>query len=92
VGYCFGRVDTQTNVIANGISRIPSELALPHEFPLLLAQALSLHGCQCYRPSAALILLIVDVLLRNDCMDPLSVSTQLLTNPGSFTSSPGGTK
>jgi hypothetical protein len=42
-GYSFGCVDTKTNVIADGISHVPSELALPHEFPLLLAQAPSLH-------------------------------------------------
>jgi hypothetical protein len=91
-GYRFGCVDTKTNVIADGISRILSELALPHEFPLLLVQAPSLHGCWCYHLNAALISSIVDVLLQNDCMDPLSVSRQLLTDPGSFTSSPGATK
>jgi hypothetical protein len=85
-------MDTKTNVIADGISRIPSELDLPHKFPLLLAQAPGLHGCQRYHPNAALTLLIVDVLLQNDCMDPLLVSRQLLTNQGSFTSSPGATK
>lgn len=91
-GYRFGRVDTKTNLIADGISRIASELALPHKFPLLLAQAPSLHGCRRYRPNAALNSSIVDILLQNDCMDPLSVSRQLLTHPGSFTSSPGATK
>jgi hypothetical protein len=92
VGYCFGRVNTKTNVIADGISCIPSELALPHEFPLLLMQAPILLGCWCYHPNAALISSIVDILLRNDCIDPLSVSKQLLTDPGSFISSPGATK
>jgi hypothetical protein len=85
-GYRFGRVDTKTNVIADGISCIPSELSLSREFPLLLAQAPSLHGCRHYNPNAALILSIMDVLLRNNYMDPLSVSRQLLTNPGNFTS------
>jgi hypothetical protein len=90
-GYRFGRVDTKTNVIANGISRIPSELSLSHEFPLLLAQAPSLLGCRRYHPNAALILSIMDALLRNECTDPLSVSRQLLTDPGNFTSYPGAT-
>jgi hypothetical protein len=35
-GYCFGCVDTKTNVIADGISRIPSELSLSHEFPIVI--------------------------------------------------------
>jgi hypothetical protein len=70
MGYRFVRVDTKTNAIADGISHIPSELALPHEFPLL-AQGPSLHGYWHYRPSAALISSILHVLLRNDCMDPL---------------------
>jgi hypothetical protein len=91
-GYCFGHVNTKTNVIADGISRILSELALSHKFPLLLVQAPSLHGCWRYHPNAALISSIMDVLLRKDCMDPLSVSRQLLTDPGNFTSSPGATK
>jgi hypothetical protein len=90
-GYRFGRVDTKTNVIADGISRIPSELSLSHEFPLLLAQAPSLHGCRRYHPNAALISSIMDALLQNECMDPLTVSRQLLTDPGNFTSSPGAT-
>ena len=91
VGYHFGRIDTKTNVIADGISSIPSEHAIPHEFPLLLAQAPSLRGCRRFHPNATLISLIVDVLLQNDCMDPLLVSKQLLTDPGKFTSSPGAT-
>jgi len=85
-------VDTKTNVIADGIVRIPSELALPHEFPLLLSQAPSLHSCWRYHPNAALTLSIVEVLFQNDCMDPLSASRQLLTDPESFTSSFGTTK
>ena len=88
-GYRFGRVDTKTNVIADGISRILSKLSLSHKFPLLLAQAPSLLGCQRYHPNAALISSIMDALLRNDCTDPLSVSRQLLTDPGNFTSYPG---
>jgi hypothetical protein len=37
-GYHFGRVNTKSNVIANGISCIPSKTSLSHEFPLLLAR------------------------------------------------------
>jgi hypothetical protein len=50
-----------------------------------------LRGCRRFHPNATLISLIVDVLLQNDCMDPLLVSKQLLTDPGKFTSSPGAT-
>ena len=89
VGYRFGCVDTKTNVIAEGSSRIPSELALPHEFHLLLMQAPSLHGCWHYHPNAALISLIVDILLWNGCMDPLTASRQLLNDPGKFSYYPG---
>jgi hypothetical protein len=88
-GYRFGRVDTKLNVIADGISRIPSKSSLPHKFLLLLAQAPSLLGCRCFLPNAALISLIVEVLLRTGCMDPLTASRQLLIDPGRFTSSPG---
>ena len=91
VCYRFGCVDTKTNVIADGISCIPSEHTLPHEFPPLLTQPPSLNGCWRYLPNAALISSIVDVLLQNNCMDPLSASKQLLTYPGRFTSSHGVT-
>ena len=90
-GYRFGHVDTKTNVIADGISRIQCETSLTHEFPLLLAQAPSLHGCRRFRPNANLISSITDVLLRTGCLDPLTASKQLLTDPGRFTSYPGAT-
>ncbi len=88
-GYSFGRVDTKTNVIADGISRIACESSLSHEFPLLLAQAPSLLGCRRFRPNANLISSIVDALLRTGCLDPLTASKQLLIDPGRFTTSPG---
>jgi hypothetical protein len=91
VGYRFGRVDTKSNVIADGISRISSESSLSHDFPLLLAQAPSLLGCRRFLPNAALTSLIVDTLLRTACTDPLIASKQLLTDPGRFTSLPGAT-
>jgi hypothetical protein len=91
VGYRFGRVDTKSNVIADGISRIPSKSSLSHEFPLLLAQAPSLLGCRRFLPNAALTSSIVDILLQTACTDPLDASRQLLTDPGRFTSSPGAT-
>jgi hypothetical protein len=88
-GYSFGRVDTKTNVIADGISRMPCETSLAHEFPLLLTQAPSLLGCRRFRPNADLISSIVDALLRTGCLDPLTASKQLLIDPGRFTTSPG---
>ena len=53
-GYRFGRVDTKTNVIADGISQIPSEHALACSFPILLVQAPSLNGCRRFLPNAAI--------------------------------------
>jgi hypothetical protein len=91
IGYHFGRMDTKSNVIANGISCIPSKSALSHEFPLLLAQAPNLLGCWCLLPNAALISSIVDILLQTTCTDPLTASKQLLIDPGRFTSFPGAT-
>jgi hypothetical protein len=90
-GYRFGRVDTTSNVIADGISRIPSESSLSHEFPLLLAKAPSLLGCRCFLPNPALISSIVDILLQTACTDPLTASKQLLTYPRRFTSFPCAT-
>jgi hypothetical protein len=89
VGYRFGRINTKSNVIADGILRILSESSLPHEFPLLLAKAPSMLGCQRFHPNAALISSIVDILLQTTCTDPLTASKQLLTDPRRFTSSPG---
>jgi hypothetical protein len=89
VGYRFGCIDTKLNVIADGISRIPSEPSLSHKFPLLLAQAPSLLGCRRFLPNAALTSSIVDILLQTACTDPLTASKQLLTDPGRFTCFPG---
>jgi hypothetical protein len=91
IDFRFGRVDTTSNVIADGISRVSSKSSLSHEFPLLLAQAPSLLGCRRFLPNAALISSIVDTLLQTACTDPLTASKQLLTDPGSFTSFPGAT-
>ena len=91
VGYHFGCIDTTTNVIADGISWIPSESSLTHEFTLLVTQALSLTGLQHYLPNAAIISLIMEALLQTGSMDPLMTSRLLLANPGRFISSPGVT-
>jgi hypothetical protein len=85
-GYHFGRVDTKSNVIADGISRIPSESSLSNNFPFLLTQAPSLLGCRRFLPNAGIVSLIVDILLRTASWDPLTVSRQLLTDPGRFIS------
>jgi hypothetical protein len=89
VSYCFDRVDMNLNVIADRISHIPSESSLNHEFLLLLTQAPSLLGCRSFLPNAAFISSIVAVLLQTGCMDHLTASRQLLTDPGRFISSPG---
>ena len=91
VGYHFGRVDTKTNVIADGISQISSESSLIHEFPLLVTQAPSLAGLRRYRPNAAIVSSIMEALLQTGSTDPLTTSRQLLTDPGQFTSYPGVT-
>ena len=90
-GYNFGHVDTKSNVIADGISRITSKSSLSNDFPILLTQAPSLLGCRRFLPNADIVSLIVDVLLRTASWDPLTVSRQLLTDPGRFISYPGAT-
>jgi hypothetical protein len=90
-GFHFGRANTKSNVIADGISRIPSESSLSNDFPILLSQAPSLLGCRRFLPNAGFISLIADVLLRTASWDPLTVSRQLLTDPGRFISYLGAT-
>jgi hypothetical protein len=89
MGYHFGHVNTKSNVISDGSSCIPSKLALSHDFLLFLAKDPSLCGCQCFLPNAALISSIVAALWQTECMNLLSASKLLLTNPGRFTSSLG---
>jgi hypothetical protein len=91
VSYCFGHVNTKSNLIADRISCIPSETSFSHEFPLLLTQAPSSLGCWHFLPNATLISLIVEILLRTGCTDPLTASRQLQIDPGRFTSAPGAT-
>jgi hypothetical protein len=90
-GYNFGCIDTKSNVIADGISRIPSESSLSNNFPILLTQAPSLLGCRRFLPNADIVSLIVYILLQTASWDPLIVSRQLLTDPGRFISYPGAT-
>ena len=92
VGYRFGCVDTKSNVIANGISCIPSKSSLTHEFALLITQAPSLAGLRRYLPNATIISSIMAALLQTKFTDPLMTSRLLLTDPGQFTSSPGATQ
>ena len=55
VGYHIVPVNTKSNVIANGISRILSISSLTHEFWLLVSQAPSLTSLWCYLPNAVII-------------------------------------
>ena len=92
VGYHFGCVDTKSNVIANGISQIPSKSSLTHEYPLLVTHAPSLTGLRHYLPNAAIISLIMEALLQTGSTDPLTTSRLLLKDPGRFISFPGATQ
>ena len=92
VGYHYGRVDTKSNVIADGISCIPFECSLSFHFPCLLLQAPSLNGYHHYQPNVKLVLLIMVAFLQTASMDPLTTSRLLLTDPGRFLSFPGATQ
>jgi hypothetical protein len=89
VGARFSHILTTENVVMDLLSRIPSELSLLTEFPLIYQTQKGLNGCQRFLPSAELTSCIMDALLQGVCTDPIALNKRLLAAPGRTTSLPG---
>jgi hypothetical protein len=89
VGLQIARVSTTDNVIADRLSRIPNSSALPAAFPSLAQDHAVLRGCRQFQPNAELISAIMAALLAHASPPPVDLSRRLLTNPGSYITSPG---
>ena len=89
IGYTMGRISTTENVVADDISRIPSESQTHTEFLKLCTQHHRLIGCRRCQPNPVLISLLMATLLQSECVKPIALSRLLLTDPGRFTSSSG---
>jgi hypothetical protein len=89
VGYCTSHVPSKENVVADTLSRLPSESSLNTDFPYLCKTQKELSGCYQFHPKLELISCIMDALLKGICIDPIALNKPLLTDPGRTTSSPG---
>ena len=86
VGIWAGYINTHDNVIADRISRILSESHLHSEILKLFQDFPDLKHLRRFQPSAELISLVMDALLKDNFADPLLLSRQLLANPGKIIS------
>ena len=85
VGINCEHVTSKDNEIADKISRIPSERALPSEMQVVYKEHPSLTYCQRFHPSAELKSLILATLLTRSFVDPLELSRTILASPGEIT-------
>ena len=86
VGLDSGHVDTKTNVIADRISRWKTQTDTLLGFDKLIQEYPQLQSCRRFHPSKYLISLITEALLSEKLKDPLSVSQELLRDPGRVSS------
>jgi len=89
VGFCISHVPSTENVVADALSRFPSESSLLTNFPSLCQTQKGLNGCHRFHPNAELISCIMEALLKGVCTDPIALNKRLLTDPGRTTSLPG---
>ena len=85
LGLTMGHVTTKDNWIADEISRAKRELDSLTTFCSLISKFPQLGGCRRYQPSAAVLSVISAALLTQRMPDPISLSQQLLSDLGSFT-------
>ncbi len=89
VGFRTSHVPSKENVVADTLSRFPSESSLLTDFSPLCKTQKELSGCYRFHPNAELISCIMDALLKGVCIDPIALNKRLLTDPGRTISSPG---
>ena len=89
VGFRISHIPSKENVIADALSRSPSESSLLTDFPSLGQTRKELNGCRRFLPNAELISCIMEALLKGVCTDPIALNRRLLTDPGRTTSLSG---
>ena len=85
VGINAGRISTEDNFIADGISRIANSSNADDYFLTLQQDYPQLRSCRRFHPSAELVSAVVHTLLHGHCTDPLQISRTLLNNLGKNT-------
>lgn len=86
VGLTSDRVDTETNDIADKISRWDNESDVIPGFASLSQEYPQLKCLRRFHPSKELISLVTDALLSEKLVDPLTLSQKLLADPGKLAS------
>ena len=87
VGIYTEYINTKLNCIADDISRIKKESNIILSTPKLFQKYPSLGVCRRFHPSQDLISYIMDALLSNQTMDPLTIRHIVQENPGKIVGS-----
>jgi len=77
---------TTKNVIADHISRTKRKTHSVRAFKTIMQDYSALAGCKRFQPSAALISHLMDAILQKKFIDPISVNSSILKNPGQIIS------
>ena len=85
VGVCTGRVSTEDNIIADGISRVEHSANADSYFCSLIQDYPQLRSCQQFHPSAELVSSVIRILLQDHSVEPLTLSRQILGRLGKST-------
>ena len=85
VGVCTGRVSTDDNFIADGISRVENSTNADSYFRSLAQDFPQLRSCRRFQPSAELVSSVIRILLQDHSVEPLTLSRQILRHLGRST-------
>ena len=85
VGVCTGRVSTEDNFIADGISRVERAANADNYFRSLVQDYPQLRSCRRFLPSAELVSSVIRILLQDHSVEPLTLSRQILKHLGRST-------
>ena len=86
VHFTVKHVSTKANVVADKISRTPSESDLPASIAAIQRDHPELVGCQRFHLNSSLLSCLLETILQADCTDPVELSKRLLTVPARTTS------
>lgn len=82
-------ISTHDNIIADELSRIPTESHTSLHYARIKQAHPVLAGCRRFIPSSDLTFAITAAILRAECTDPVAVSKQIQAKPGKIITSDG---
>ena len=85
IHYTVEHISTENNVVADKISRTATEADLLTAIPRIAQEHPDLIGCKRYLLTSSQLSCLTETLLQADCIDPVALSRQLLTEHGRIT-------